>query len=178
MKGIYIGVFVTVLSFISLGDDIFEKVFNNYFESDTTSILIEEDKGSNSWIDIIRSQQENVLTIQTRKKDSITSLAGYGNSEITHREDGSIALDKVNFETDSTKEYVLSTYIKGSTYGSSVVYIIYKAKQRNTWEVFRLPFERVKIIHNHKLGYSIIASYDKPKVVSYYTFDVGIITEI
>ncbi len=144
-------------------------------QDSTAHILIEEDKYGKSWIEILKSRKENTLIIRTKRDEDIISIAGYGNSENQVNENGSIVIDTLDFQMNAKKEYLLPTYIKGSTYGASIFYIVY---YDSSWQVFRVPFDRVNVRYEKKIGQSVIVEYKATGDSTLYKFKSGLLIPI
>lgn len=139
---------------------------------DTIHILLENGEDGTSWLDIISSHNSNKLTFQTRRKEWVLSISGYGNSELLLNNSGEVVIDTVDFEKDGIEEYVYQAFIRGSTYGAFFNYVVHKT---NEWEVFRVPFDRSFIrYHDERDEYLIVSYLDSDS--TYYRFNHGTLT--
>lgn len=89
---------------------------------------------------------------------------------------GKISLKSYYFEPNN-KVYAIEMYVKGSTYGASMLFIIYETDGLGNWEIIRCPFESFRIVTN-KANISKIIRYEDGRFFSYYTFKDRVIQRI
>ncbi len=145
--------------------------------SDTTKIFIEKDESGKHWIDIISDSKENLLYVRTGFSKEVLSIAGFSNIDISRNDAGQIRLERYDFDNDGIDEFILTTYVVGSTYGASVYFIIYKDAW-GTYDIYKLPFNRVSIIQEKNSNNYIISRYLPAGNIINYRFSFGILTPI
>ena len=144
-------------------------------QSDTIQISLGKVKNAMSWLYLIDNKRDNSLILQTRRGKHILSISGYGNSEIVLTNDGKAVIDTVNFGNDGVDEYIISSLIRGSTYGASLQYLVYL---NDDWEIFRIPFDRSVVRYEKEINDYRIVSYDGNGDSSLFSFKNGILTSL
>lgn len=124
-----------------------------------------------SILELLKDESENAITLQTKKNNEIVSKVGCGNSEYVKREDGSIKLDTLNFSKNE-ESYLITSYVRGSTYGAECYYIIFKKSQ---WLVMALPFDRAKLYDVDLDGFDEIVEYKSQTDSAIHRFNLGLI---
>ncbi|MDR0789730.1 MAG: hypothetical protein LBO06_02925 [Bacteroidales bacterium] len=97
------------------------------------------DIDSTSSLEILKSEAENFILLQTKQYGRILSLVGEGNIAL----DDEAQLDTIYFEKGK-RAFILPTYVNGSFYGATVHFIIYNYAF-NIWYIFRIPFDNLHI---------------------------------
>ena len=131
------------------------------------------DKDSIASLEVLRNEVDNYIFLRTKWHRKILSIAGEGNIDFV---DEKLNLDTVFFEKDK-EVFILPTYVFGSTYGAVVYFLIYEGDFENTWEIFKIPFDRFEI-KTGKDGLSNIVRYTTDKQKSIYVFKNGILQQV
>lgn len=143
---------------------------------DTTSMFLSKDTGGGEyWLDVISDNLENFLILQTRRNNEILAISGYGNSSITLDDNNRILVDTIDFMNDKKVEYLLTSFIKGSTYGASVYYIIYF---NNQWNIFQFPFDNLEVKYDVKINDFAVITYDPMRISRKFRFNSGVLKPI
>ena len=124
-----------------------------------------------STIELFKDESENSITLQTKKNDQIISKVGCGNSEYVKREDGSIKVDTLSF-SKGKESYLITAYIRGSTYGAECYFIVFKKSQ---WLVMALPFDRARFYDADRDGFDEIVEYKSQTDSTIHTFNSGLV---
>lgn len=122
-------------------------------------------------LELLKDESENAITIQTKKNNEIISKVGCGNSEYVKRDDGSINVDTLSF-SKSNESYLVTAYIRGSTYGAECYFIVFKKTQ---WLVMALPFDRARLYDINQDGFDEIIEYKTQTDSTIHTFDSGLV---
>ncbi|MGB3452679.1 MAG: hypothetical protein WBA59_02495 [Moheibacter sp.] len=125
-------------------------------------------------LELFKSEIENTITLQTKKNGTAISRVGCGNSEYINNEKGSIKLDSLKF-SEKDKGYLITSYIKGSTYGAECYFIVFK---RTQWLIMTLPFNRAKFYDTNQDGFDEIIEYKSQSDSIIYTFKSGLVLPI
>lgn len=127
-------------------------------------------KDSTATLEIFRNKAENYILLQTRFNGEILSVAGEGNIDFV---DGKLSLDTLFFEKDK-EVLILPTYVYGSTYGAVVYFLIYREDFLDTWEIIKVPFDRIEI-ETDKNNISTIVRYTPDNKTIRYILKDGIL---
>lgn len=128
--------------------------------------------GSNgSILELLKDESENAITLQTKKNGEIISKVGCGNSAYVKREDGAIKVDTLSF-SKSNDSYLVTAYIRGSTYGAECYFIVFKKTQ---WLVMALPFDRARLYDVDQEGFDEIVEYKSQADSAIHSFNSGLV---
>lgn len=122
-------------------------------------------------LELIRDESENSISLQTKRNDYFISKVGRGNSEFVENENGSVKIDTLFF-TKNKVSYLITSYIKGSTYGAECYFMIYKNTE---WIVMALPFDRARFYDVDRDGLEEIIGYKSQVDSTIYTFNAGLL---
>ena len=131
-----------------------------------------------SFLNVYQDTINNYVMFKTiryydKNFSEIGTISGAGNIDF---KDGKISLKSYYFEPNN-KVYAIEMYVKGSTYGASMLFIIYETDGLGNWEIIRCPFESFRIVTN-KTNISKIIRYEDGRFFSYYTFKDRVIQRI
>lgn len=120
---------------------------------------------------LFKNETENNLILQTKWKEEVISIAGCGNCEYVKEDDGTIKVKVLNFR-DSQRAFLITAYVRGSTYGAENYFIAYENIQ---WRLIQLPFERAAFYDVDRDSIDEIIEYKPKSDSSIYSFQKGII---
>lgn len=157
-----------------------QKVSNSILKNNSLQCVQIFPLGENkaSFLNVYQDTINNYVMFSTircygKKFSEIGTISGAGNIDF---EKGKISLKSYYFEPNN-KVYAMEMYVKGSTYGASMLFIIYDNDGFGNWEIIRCPFESLRIVTD-KTNISKIARYENGKLFGYYTFKDRVIQRI
>jgi hypothetical protein len=123
-----------------------------------------------SFLNVYQDTINNYVMFKTiryysKNFSEVGTISGAGNIDFVK---GKIFLKSYYFEPNN-KVYAMEMYVKGSTYGASMLFIIYDNDGLGNWEIIRCPFESLRIVTN-KANISKIVRYKDGRFFGYYTF--------
>jgi|GEM_PF-6272786 len=144
--------------------------FTRKLSNDTITVFLLNESSGKYYLDIIQSKNPRYLNLELRQNEDVLSSIGYSNVSPVIKEELP-KIDTLDFNTDGLSEYVVYSYVEGSTYGADVDFIVYHGI--STMELIRIPFERIKISYMDKFQDYIITSYEANGTEILYKFDKG-----
>ena len=135
-------------------------------------------ENKNSFLNVYQDTVNNYVMFKTircysKNFSEVGTISGAGNIDFVK---GKISLKSYYFEPNN-KVYAMEMYVKGSTYGASMLFIIYDNDGLGNWEIIRCPFESLRIVTN-KANISKIVRYEDGRFFGYYTFKDRVIQRI
>lgn len=153
-----------------------QKKANTGIPNDDLNSLIGElvqsfDLNEETTLQLFKNEIENTLILQTKWKNEIISIAGCGNCEYVTDDNGLIKIKKLHF-SDNQKVFLITAYVRGSTYGAENYFLAYGNKH---WFLNQLPFDRADFYDADEDSFDEIIEYKPESDSTIYTFQKGIL---
>lgn len=159
--------------FLLLGCTSFSDNGKEYIESSEEHDVIQNFKlgTRGTTLEIVKDDLENSIVLKTKRNNYLISVAGCGNCEVIKNKNGSVKLDTLTFTKEDTV-YLITSYIRGSTYGAECYFIVFK---KSEWKVMALPFDRARFYDLDNDGFDEIVEYKSLMDSAIHTFNSGLV---